>query len=310
MAIAFPGPFDVAGGRALIRGLHKFESIYGLDLRTELRRRLAATGSPIAGLPIEFARDSESAGMGEAVHGAGRDGGRVLTVTIGTGLGACLTAARRRVDAVEGVEVSECVQVVEVVGDLEIEKLAQRPTIDGRSRRRAVGTGPRRSPRRGHGRPRREGRRTRGERRRRRSRSSPRRVPRARRRRTRRRPRGGRWRSRRRVRPVRRAVAESPRPHPVRTGHARGQRPAARRRPPRRSRRTSPTSDRCTRAEVTCTLSGCRRPGRPRSSCLEAARSPRRPTTTRCACGPRGRPGPGVGCDGRAVLATCGRPSS
>ena len=99
VAIAFPGPFDVAGGRALIRGLHKFDSIYGLDLRTELDRRLAATGSPTAGLPIEFARDSESAGMGEAVFGAGSDGGRVLTVTIGTGLGACLTEADRRVDA-------------------------------------------------------------------------------------------------------------------------------------------------------------------------------------------------------------------
>jgi glucokinase len=121
VAIAFPGPFDVAGGRALIRGLHKFESIYGLDLRAELRRRLVATGSPAAGLPIGFARDSESAGMGEAVFGAGHDGGRVLTVTIGTGLGACLTAAVRHVE------------IVEVVGDLEIEKLAQRPTTGGRA---------------------------------------------------------------------------------------------------------------------------------------------------------------------------------
>ena len=121
VAIAFPGPFDVAGGRALIRGLHKFESIYGLDLRSELRRRLVAAGSRSATLPIEFARDSESAGMGEAVFGAGRDGGRVLTVTIGTGLGACLTATGRRVE------------VVEIVGDLDIERLAQRPTTDGRA---------------------------------------------------------------------------------------------------------------------------------------------------------------------------------
>lgn len=127
VAIAFPGPFDVTGGRALIRGLHKFESIYGLDLRTELRRRLAATGSPSADLPIEFARDSESAAMGEAVFGAGRDGGRVLTVTIGTGLGACLTEADRSAGSVEEVH------VVEVVGELEIEKLAQRPTTGGRA---------------------------------------------------------------------------------------------------------------------------------------------------------------------------------
>ena len=44
--------------------------------------------------------------------------GRVLTVTIGTGLGACLTADGR---------------VIEMVGELEIEKLARRPTVDGRA---------------------------------------------------------------------------------------------------------------------------------------------------------------------------------
>jgi glucokinase len=115
LAIAFPGPFDVAGGRALIRGLHKFESIYALDLRSALRERLAPHTRAV---PIEFARDSESAGIGEAVFGAGRAGHRVLTVPIGTGLGACLTDDGR---------------LVETVGDLEIEKLAQRPTSQGRA---------------------------------------------------------------------------------------------------------------------------------------------------------------------------------
>jgi glucokinase len=118
LAIAFPGPFDIAGGRALIRGLHKFESIYGLDLRAALHARLAGLGSATVAVPIEFARDSESAGTGEVAFGSGRSGHRVLTVTIGTGLGACLTA--------DGA-------VVEMVGDLEIEKLAQRSTPNGRA---------------------------------------------------------------------------------------------------------------------------------------------------------------------------------
>ncbi len=113
VAIAFPGPFDVAGGRALIRGLHKFESIHGLELRPLLAERIRRPG-----LRIEFARDSEAAGVGEAVFGAGRRGGRVLTVTLGTGLGSCLTDG--------GV-------VIETVGALEIEKLAQRSTPDGRA---------------------------------------------------------------------------------------------------------------------------------------------------------------------------------
>jgi glucokinase len=113
LAIAFPGPFDVACGRPLIRGLHKFESIYGLELRPLLAARIKRPD-----LPIGFVRDSEAAGVGEAVFGAGRDGGRVLTVALGTGLAACLTD--------DGV-------VIETVGALEIEKLAQRSTPDGRA---------------------------------------------------------------------------------------------------------------------------------------------------------------------------------
>ena len=113
LAIAFPGPFDVVGGRAMILGLHKFESIYGLELRPLLAARI---GRP--DLPIRFVRDSEAAGVGEAVFGAGRDAGRVLTVALGTGLGSCLTD--------DGI-------VIETVGDLDIENLAQRSTPHGRA---------------------------------------------------------------------------------------------------------------------------------------------------------------------------------
>ena len=80
VALAFPGPFDVARGRALIRGLHKFDSIYGLELRPLLAERISRSD-----LRIGFARDSEAAGVGEATFGAGRGGGRVLTITLGTG---------------------------------------------------------------------------------------------------------------------------------------------------------------------------------------------------------------------------------
>ena len=91
VALAFPGPFDVARGRAPIRGLHKFDSIYGLELRPLLADRISRPD-----LRIGFARDSEAAGVGEATFGAGRGGGRVLTITLGTGLGSCLTAGALR----------------------------------------------------------------------------------------------------------------------------------------------------------------------------------------------------------------------
>jgi len=108
LAIGFPGPFDLQAGAALIQGLHKFDSIYGLELRPELRTR-----TTVANLPIEFVRDNEAAGVGEAVEGAGRGVGRVLTITLGTGMGTCLTD--------QGMPVPK-------VGELSVERLARRET--------------------------------------------------------------------------------------------------------------------------------------------------------------------------------------
>jgi len=113
LTIGFPGPFDLSAGAALIHGLHKFDAIYGVDLRPGLRSR-----STIGDLPIRFVRDNEAAGVGEAVEGAGRGAIRVLTVTLGTGVGACLTD--------HGIPVAD-------VGDLSVERLARRSTEWGKA---------------------------------------------------------------------------------------------------------------------------------------------------------------------------------
>ncbi len=97
LAIAICGPFDIDAGISRMQGVHKFEDIYGLDLRAALRQRSTASG-----LPIRFARDAESAGTGEALAGAGAGVDRVLTVTVGTGLGTCLTDHARPVEFVDG----------------------------------------------------------------------------------------------------------------------------------------------------------------------------------------------------------------
>ncbi|MGB3734750.1 MAG: ROK family protein [Ilumatobacter sp.] len=108
LAIAFPGPFDLARGRPMLQGLGKFESIYGLDLGAELRT---------ADTPLAFVRDSEAAAVGEARFGAGRAAHRVLTVALGTGFGACLTNDAIPVPSVDG-------QTIEALHEL--------PTPDGR----------------------------------------------------------------------------------------------------------------------------------------------------------------------------------
>ncbi len=113
LAVGFPGPFDRTAGAALMYGLHKFDAIYGIELRPELRTR-----TTIGDRPIKFVHDNEAAGVGEAVRGAGRGASRVLTVTLGTGVGSCLTE--------HGLPVT-------AIGDLSIKRLALRDTKWGRA---------------------------------------------------------------------------------------------------------------------------------------------------------------------------------
>jgi len=97
LAIAICGPFDIDAGISRMHGVHKFDDIFGIDLRTALHER-----SNVSDLLIRFARDAESAGTGEALAGAGADADRVLTMTVGTGLGTCLTDHARPVEFVDG----------------------------------------------------------------------------------------------------------------------------------------------------------------------------------------------------------------
>jgi glucokinase len=113
LAIAVPRPFDLERGIPLLRGLHKFEAIHGVELRPILRDR---TG--IGARPITFVGDAEAAAVGEARFGAGRGVDRVLTITLGTGMGACLTDRGA---------------VVTAVGDAVVEDLHDRATPDGRA---------------------------------------------------------------------------------------------------------------------------------------------------------------------------------
>ncbi|MDX2381624.1 MAG: ROK family protein [Acidimicrobiia bacterium] len=102
VAIAVPRPFDLDRGVPLLRGLHKFESIHGLELPSIFRLRTA-----VGDRPIRFVGDAEAAGIGEARCGAGRGFRRVLTITLGTGMGACLTDDAQVVSAVDGLVVED-----------------------------------------------------------------------------------------------------------------------------------------------------------------------------------------------------------
>jgi glucokinase len=97
LAIAICGPFDLVAGASRMRGVAKFEDIFGIDLRAELRRR-----TTIGDRPIRFARDAESAATGEALRGAGAGVARVMTNTLGTGMGTCVTEHAWPLEFIDG----------------------------------------------------------------------------------------------------------------------------------------------------------------------------------------------------------------
>ncbi len=92
--LAFPGPFDYEDGISRIRGLGKFDALYGLPvgrlleeaLRTDERTR----GRLTPRFRIAFENDAALFGLGESAPGGAAEGaGRVVCLTIGTGLGSC-----------------------------------------------------------------------------------------------------------------------------------------------------------------------------------------------------------------------------
>jgi glucokinase len=79
LGVAAPGPFDYAAG--ISRITHKLPGLYGVDLRHEL-------GSVLDLAEIAFMNDAEAFLLGEWWAGAARGRGRVVGITLGTGLGS------------------------------------------------------------------------------------------------------------------------------------------------------------------------------------------------------------------------------
>jgi len=83
LSIAMPGPFDYENGISYIKGLDKYESLYGMDIKRYLADTLG-----IDHRIIRFRNDAESTIAGEVLSGAGKDHQRVMGITLGTGLGS------------------------------------------------------------------------------------------------------------------------------------------------------------------------------------------------------------------------------
>ena len=87
IGIAMPGPFDYESGISLIKGLHKYESLYGLNVKELLAKRLHI--SPTA---IRFTNDASCFLQGELFAGVAEGVQSALGLTLGTGFGSSVAA--------------------------------------------------------------------------------------------------------------------------------------------------------------------------------------------------------------------------
>jgi glucokinase len=84
IGFAMPGPFDYVNGICLIRGVQKYEKLYGINIGKAISSKL--------GLPcdckVRFMNDASSFAVGEAWAGKAKDFSKAMAITIGTGFGS------------------------------------------------------------------------------------------------------------------------------------------------------------------------------------------------------------------------------
>lgn len=86
VALAMPGPFDYENGISLIKDLHKYESLFAVDIKSALSERL---NIPLSN--ILFRNDAEAFLAGEICANVYPKNLKTLGITLGTGLGSSLS---------------------------------------------------------------------------------------------------------------------------------------------------------------------------------------------------------------------------
>lgn len=80
IGIAIPGPFDYQKGISAIYGVQKFNTLFALNLKEEIKKE--------SDLKTIFINDASAYALGEYYAGAARNSEKSVIVTIGTGLGS------------------------------------------------------------------------------------------------------------------------------------------------------------------------------------------------------------------------------
>jgi glucokinase len=99
IGFAMPGPFDYVKGICYIRGVAKYENLYGVNVTDAIADSLGLH----AGFLIRFMNDASAFAVGEAWAGSASKFNRSLSITFGTGFGSAFIS--NRIPIVDGPEV-------------------------------------------------------------------------------------------------------------------------------------------------------------------------------------------------------------
>ncbi len=95
IGIAMPGPFDYVNGISLIKGVSKYNALYGINIKEALKNKLKIKYD----LPVIFENDASCFGLGECLSGEAKGFNKVIAITLGTGLGACFIKENKVIKA-------------------------------------------------------------------------------------------------------------------------------------------------------------------------------------------------------------------
>ncbi|NVO20963.1 MAG: ROK family protein [Bacteroidetes bacterium] len=84
IGFAMPGPFDYANGIAMFERVEKFESLYGINVSNELRKRMQLAES----VPFRYINDATAFAIAEAWVGKAGNFDKMIALTLGTGFGS------------------------------------------------------------------------------------------------------------------------------------------------------------------------------------------------------------------------------
>jgi glucokinase len=84
IGFAMPGPFDYVKGICYIKGVAKYENLYGLNITEAISANLRIDKS----IPFRYMNDASAFAVGEAWKGSAAKYDRSLSITLGTGFGS------------------------------------------------------------------------------------------------------------------------------------------------------------------------------------------------------------------------------